>query len=67
MGEEQEGKTEIRGKQVLAQFSEDISNTKTSKPCPGQPQDVVSSLSMEAFKVQLCQEGTMVGRILEWE
>lgn len=58
---------EIIGKWVPAHFSEELPNTETSEPWPGLTQEVVSSPLMEAFKVQLCQEGTAVGRMLEWE
>lgn len=50
------------GKKILAQFPEELPNTETLQPWPGLPPVVVSSLSMEAFKVQLCQKWTMVGR-----
>ena len=50
------------GKKTLARFSEEPPNTETWQPWLQLPQVVVSSLSMEAFKAQLCQKWTMVGR-----
>lgn len=52
----------MMGKKILVQFLEELPNSETLQPWPGLPRKIVSSLSVEAFKVKLCQKWSMVGR-----